>query len=168
MEQEALLEIWYQNHTRLYHKALSLLRDVGIVEDILQNAIIKAWQHRDTIRSEICCYSWLSRIVYNECMSHLRKAKRYPLLMDDACLAYIPASQAKTDQYLYDELWQAFFTCLPEKCRRIFYLRVEGYRVREIAEMLNIPSGTVKSELHRMRKLVQSSINETMICQEAQ
>ena len=128
----------------LYRVTCTILRDHADREDAVQSAIEKAWRKRGMLRDESRLRAWVVRILVNECYTLLRRQKR------ETPVEAIPDAPAPdtADPDLY-----RFFTGLPETLRLTMVLHyVEGYEVKEIAHMLRIPAGTVKTRLMRGRE----------------
>ena len=127
----------------LYHIAYTMLRSPQDCADAVQEALMLAWRHRGSLRDEGAFRPWLSRILVNVCKSALRARKRLPTTdLGDA-----PDTAQADDQALHDAI-----QALPTDLRVpvvLFYL--EGFSIRETANALRIPSGTVKSRLSRAR-----------------
>ncbi len=128
----------------LYRVTCSILREHADREDAVQSAIEKAWRKLGSLRDESRLKSWMVRILINECYTILRHQKR------ETPVETIPDSPApeSADPDLY-----RFFAGLPETLRLTMVLYyVEGYDVKEIAKILRIPTGTVKTRLLRGRE----------------
>lgn len=159
MEQDALMEVWNQNYTKLFHNAASLLHDCVEAEDILQNAITKAWIHKDTIRAKQCCYAWLKTIVRNECLTFLRRTKRQIIvLMPLDLLVTIPARTIGIDSQCLELSIDSLVSGMPDKVHAVFHLYFQGYRTIEISELMHIPTGTVKSYMHKARSIARRNL----------
>lgn len=128
----------------LYRVSCTILRQHADREDAAQSCIEHAWRKRHALRDESRLEAWVVRILINECYAILRRQKR------EVPVEAIPDSPAPptADPDLY-----RFFTSLPEKLRLTMVLHyVEGYEIREIAQMLHLPVGTVKTRLMRGRE----------------
>lgn len=135
----------------LYRVSTTILPQLCDREDAVQGAIEKALRKRTGLRKEYAFEKWLTRILINECYSLLRKRKREMLF--DTLPERETAPDADPDVY-------QLFTSLEEKYRLPMVLYyVEGYRVDEIARMLRVPAGTLKSRLHRGRQLLRDSLD---------
>ncbi len=143
MEKQLFADVVMAIGDRLYRLALSILKDPHEAEDALSEAILKAWENRDTLREEGKLRVWLHNIVLNTAKNMLKKQKRVVLCDEVPETAY------------EDELDELFFWLdkLNERERIVLLLRYyEGYTQPEIGRMLHIPEGTVKSRLHAARK----------------
>ncbi len=165
MEHDPLLDFWKQYYPMFYRQAASILRNADIVEDTLQNAILKAWLHRDTLRANTCCRAWLYRIVYNECISHIRRAKRSNVLFADGeYLERLPIDEESVEQHALQLTLHDVVEGMPKKNQDVFRLQYKGYRMVEIAETLQIPLGTVKSRMARAKDMARKHL-ESMTTQ---
>lgn len=156
-----------------YNLALRGLGDAQEAEDLTQEAFLRAWQALPRFRGQARFATWLYRIVVNMCYQRLPKLRReMQALPAEEVLApdlgagaagYPLAQQAdparavqlrETMQYLHEQI-----EALPETYRMIVLLRyVLELDYAEIAEVLEIPMGTVKTALHRSRNRLQDSL----------
>lgn len=128
----------------LYRVASSILPQLCDREDAVQSCIEKAWCKQASLRDASRLEAWVTRILINECYALLRTRKRETPM--DAMPE--PAAPPDGDPDLY-----RFFSGLPDKLRLpmvLYYL--EGYGVQEVAAMLRLPEGTIKSRLARGRE----------------
>ena len=134
----------------LYRVSTTLLPQLCDREDAVQSAIEKALRKREHLRDPDALAPWLTRILINECYALLRRRK-HETLMDELTQRQVEAD-ARPDIY-------QLFTSLEEKYRLPMVLYyVEGYCVKEIGSILRLPQGTVKSRLHRGRRLLRDSL----------
>ena len=142
----------------LFHISYGILHSVEDCEDAVQEAILKAYANIEQLRKPQYFKTWLVRILLNECYTITRKrGKELPLNEEVANQIDGENSFVKEEyQELYDGMKQ-----LAEKdrlCIQLFY--VEGYSVKEIAQIFHIPEGTVKSRLSRARKQLRHCLKE--------
>ena len=136
----------------LYRVTYGLLAAESDREDAVQSAIVKAWQNHGRLRDEGALSAWMMRIVINECYNILRAQRR--VSVTDA----LPerAAPPDADAELHDALM-----ALPDTLRLPVILHyMEGYRVDEVARMLRLPQGTVKSRLRRARMQLRQQLDE--------
>lgn len=115
-------------------------------EDAVQETLEKAWENRNRLRDERYMETWLVRILINQCHDIQRQRKRecIPGVLPDP----EPYSTQEGDIALHDAL-----LALDEKLRLpVLLYYIENYRVNEIAGMLRVPQGTVKTRLASARK----------------
>ena len=137
---------------RLYRMSYMLLGSEADCADAVQEALFKAWRGRDKLRREEFFETWLTRILINECRSALRR-RRTTVPIE---LIPEPAAPPDADPTLHDAIAR-----LDEKlrlCVVLYYL--EGYSVSEIARMLLLPSGTVKTRLTRARAALRNELTD--------
>lgn len=143
MTYEAFTQMIIGMQGTLYRISAGLLPQPCDQEDAVQSALEKALRKKDALRDERNLQGWVVRILINECYALLRKRKR-ELPLEELPEPAIPQG---ADKDLY-----RFFRGLPDKLRLpmvLFY--VEGYSMKEIASLLHLPGGTVKSRLSRGR-----------------
>jgi len=135
----------------LYRVSTTLLPQLCDREDAVQSAIEKAFQKRHHLRNDKALEAWLTRILINECYLLLRRRKREMLTAD------LPEREVAPDAQ--PDIYQ-LFTSLEEKYRLPMVLYyVEGYSVEEVSALLRLPKGTVKSRLHRGRRLLRDALD---------
>lgn len=141
-------------HERLYRLAYHLMRDRDEAEDVVQETFIRAWQRRGDLRDPSAVVPWLSRIARNAARDRLRWWRRRPERARtdvEPAGAAAPADQTLIGEERAAEVRRAL-DVLSEKHRVILLLReVEDMSYEHIAELLDLPVGTVESRLHRAR-----------------
>ncbi|GHC17725.1 ECF RNA polymerase sigma factor SigR [Aidingimonas halophila] len=166
---------------RLYGTALRLARDPDDAEDIVAEAIEKAWIKLDELRDPECFTGWLFHILNNTFISEWRRRQSRPPFTSDDDAATLEERDAdgfslfrqlhqpfllwwgNTEERFLNHLLQEELQCaldaLPDRFRVVLIMvEVQGYSYTETAEMLGIPVGTVRSRLHRGRSLLQKSL----------
>ena len=127
----------------LYHVACGILRSEADREDAVQECILKAWEKRDSLKSDAAFRSWVTRILINECYDICRRSGKI-IVMDELPEAVAPEMENPDLRDAINKLEDIYR--LP-----ILLFYVEGFSIREISRMLQIPEGTVKSRLHAGR-----------------
>ena len=157
----------------LYRTALRMTRSEAEAEDIVQETYIKAFRHRDQFTPGTNLKAWLFRILTNTFINQYRRKATRPETTElddvDESILYrhmrdvspgssSPDPEAELiDKTLSNEVKEAL-EALPEKFRTTVLLDVEGFSYKEMAQMLDIPIGTVMSRLHRGRKFLQKRL----------
>ena len=132
----------------LYRVACAYLASPPDRDDAVQEALLRAWEKRNTLREERYFRTWLTRILINSCKETLRRQKR------EAPTADFP--EAAAPQGADPALWESL-RALDEKYRATVILHYrDGYGIREIASILRIPESTVKTRLSRARQQLKS------------
>jgi RNA polymerase sigma-70 factor, ECF subfamily len=157
----------------LYRTALRMTRSEAEAEDLVQETYIRAFRFRQQFTLGTNLKAWLFRILTNTFINqYRRKAARpettelddveesilYRHMRDVSPGSTSPNPEAELiDNTLSSEVTDAL-EALPEKFRTTLLLDVEGFSYKEIAEVLDIPIGTVMSRLHRGRKFLQKRL----------
>lgn len=157
----------------LYRTGLRMTRSEAEAEDLVQETYIRAFRFRQQFTPGTNLKAWLFRILTNTFINqYRRKAARpettelddveesilYRHMRDVSPGSSSPDPEAELiDNTLSSEVKEAL-EALPEKFRTTLLLDVEGFSYKEIAEMLDIPIGTVMSRLHRGRKFLQKRL----------
>jgi RNA polymerase sigma-70 factor, ECF subfamily len=147
-----------QYQDRLYNSLLRVLGSAEDAADITQDAFVQAYTKLDTFRGSAAFYTWLYRIAFNLAMSHARRGHKAASL---DCLKAIageepmdgaPAVETGLIQQERIDLVHAALAQLGIDYRQILVLReIDGCSYEEIAEILELPVGTVRSRLFRAR-----------------
>ena len=128
-------------------------------EDILQESFIKVFKGIKNFRGHSTLGYWIKKIVVNTALNyHRSKLYLFPMVeIDDA--NYNSLSDPIIENYTLEELLKMIRT-LPIGCQVIFNLyAIEGYKHREIADMLDVSLGTSKSQYARARGLLQQMVS---------
>ena len=148
MNKDTFIDRVLEAESTLYRISKSILIHEQDCEDAVQEAILKAYNKLGTLKKEQYFKTWLVRILINECYS--LKRKEYSQVPYEE---YFESAKAN-DKENYNELYLAIQN-LPERIRiTIVLYYVEGYSVKEIKQILQIPTGTVKSRLAKGRNLL--------------
>lgn len=155
---------------RLYRLARATLNDDTEAEDALQEAYIHAYRAIGQFRADASLFTWLARILLNECFARQRRdARRQNVIPITASVSELD-SDAMPDHnteppdktLLRSELLgmiERKLDELPVAFRTVFVLRVvEDMSVEETAQLLDIPEATVRSRLFRARSLLRESL----------
>jgi RNA polymerase sigma-70 factor (ECF subfamily) len=148
---------------RVWRLALNVVRDREDAWDVAQEAFIRAWQALPSFRGQSAFYTWLFRIVMNVAADRMRqRAARgrafgtEPVPEEDWERTMPDQGPGPEDEALRAEERERIrraLSALPEHHRTVIMLNdLEGLSYREIAEVLDIPMGTVMSRLHNARK----------------
>ena len=157
----------YQN--RVYHMVYGMLRNREDAKDITQEAFVKAYDKLESFRLDSSFYTWLYRIAHNRAIDFIRKQKRRKqtsfeeeIAKRDAAIAEIhhQDSPRRTIERreLYDRIMDAMDQLPPEQKQVVLLRELEGLAYKEIAEVMDIPEGTVMSRLYYARKKLQGML----------
>ena len=167
----------YKQLMRKYHDAIfsfvyRMIHDREQVEDLTQEAFIKAFGSLRSFNEEYAFSTWLYKIATNNCIDYIRKRKLQTFSIDkpieskDSDFAF----ELSDDTYEADRgmisdertvLLNRAIDTLPEKYRKVIHLRhVEERSYEEIAEELDLPIGTVKAHIFRARELLYKQLRD--------
>jgi RNA polymerase sigma-70 factor, ECF subfamily len=142
---EALLAMYEQ---KVFRMAVAMLRDAGRAEEVAQDVFLKVWRAFPTYDGRAAVSTWLYAIARNTCLSALRtESYRRTATLDDVPEPAAPVSELDRID------WDRYLARLPEALRHVVMLfYFEERSVSEVALMLGVAEGTVKSQLHRARR----------------
>jgi len=155
---EAFGELVRRHRDRLWAVALRTLGDREEAADAVQDALVSAFRSAHTFRGQSAVTTWLHRITVNACLDRVRRAAsrrtapiadeaNFESLMEPHESAEAPAERGE----LHRELLAALATLPVEQRAALVLVDMQGYPVAEAAEVLNVPTGTVKSRCARGR-----------------
>lgn len=158
----------------LYGSALRLTRNRAAAEDLIQDTFLKAWRSFRTFQTGTNARAWLYKILMNAYIDSYRRAARAPEMVDqeDVGEFYLYAKAQESDEYrkagdpeeillskIMDADVKSALEQVPEPFRAAVILAdLEDFSYREIAQILDIPIGTVMSRLYRGRRHLQRSL----------
>lgn len=156
----------------LYNFAIRLTTDPIDAEDLVQDTIVKAFRFFSSYEKGTNAKAWLFRILKNSYINNYRKKSKQPQQVDyDEVSTYyetVRSEQSDTtdmEDIMYRDMLDDQITKalqrLPEDFRTVVLLcDVEGFTYEEIANMLDVPIGTIRSRLHRGRNLLRVELEE--------
>lgn len=148
----------YREHAAKIHGMACRMAGHDDAEDLTQEVFVKVWDKLDTFRGDAAFSTWLHRVAVNVILSH-RKARgrrRETFTLDEDEIRRAPVGPAKVGAKIDLE---GAIGILPDGARQVFVLHdVEGFKHREIADMMDVTEGTSKSQLHRARMLLRDRL----------
>lgn len=156
----------------LYNYALRLTGDYDDADDLLQETYLKAFRFFDKFEVGTNVKAWLYRIMKNSFINEYRRNVKEPEKVDyeDVQNFYenIKATEVKNEHYeedvysnMLDDKVHDALNSLPEDFKTVIILSdIEGYTYDEIADFVDIPVGTVRSRLHRARKMLYAQLSD--------
>ena len=173
-DKTAIRSIIRQHNRRLFRVARSIVSDDGEAEDVLQESYLRAFQSLHSFRAQSTLSTWLTRIVVNEALQRLRRRVEPPI--DAAGVAprlphnvvhfplggHSPVDPERTlAQRQLSQLLERAIDALPADFRTVLVARVlEDMSVEETAAFLDLRPETVKTRLHRARRLLKEALAE--------
>lgn len=156
-DKEAFAMLVKQYKDRVYRYAFGMLSDRMEAEDVSQEAFIKAFYSLSKLENRYAFSSWLTRIVSNICYDRIQRRKKEKIvsveLIDNSIL-----NKGMEQADLHMTIQEAMKALSPEHREAVLLRDVEGYSYEEIAAMLNIPLGTVKSRINAARLMLRKEM----------
>jgi RNA polymerase sigma-70 factor (ECF subfamily) len=153
---DRLVGVW---HRDMYRYAAWLCRDPAIAEDVVQEALLRAWKSLDGLRDDAAAKQWVLTIVRRENARYFER-KRLETVDIDNLTASQAAMLAESSDSDLDDVRQAIYR-LEDDYREPLVLQVlMGHSTKEIAELMDIKPGAVLTRLHRARNKLKDEIGE--------
>ena len=153
---DRLVSIW---HRDMYRYAAWLSRDPTIAEDVVQEAMLRAWKSLDALREDEAAKQWVLTIVRRENARYFER-KRLETVDIDNLTPSQSAMLAESSDTDLDDVREAIYK-LHDDYREPLVLQVlMGHSTKEIAEMMDIKPGAVLTRLHRARIKLRDEIGE--------
>jgi RNA polymerase sigma-70 factor (ECF subfamily) len=156
----------------LYNTAYRMTRNAEDAEDLVQETYLKAYRYYDKFEQGTNFKAWLFKIMKNTFINNYRKRQLSPTLSDFADIEESFENQVSEEaarqnknpeeellENVLDEDVQKALEKLPDDYRMVVILAdLEGFSYKEIAEILEVPVGTVMSRLYRGRRLLEAAM----------
>lgn len=164
----------------LYGAAYRLTRNPRDAEDLVQDAMLRAYRFWDTFQKDSNCKAWLFRILTNTFINSYQKKKRSREVINqaaaeqettDGVLVHERASNMRDpqelllDRTLSDDVARALEALPPDFRIAVVLCDVQGFSYKEIAEIVDCPVGTVMSRLHRGRRLLKKALHDFAVAE---
>lgn len=172
-DQAAIRTIIQANNRRLYRIARSIVHDDNEAEDVLQEGYLRAFSALADFRGDSSLSTWLTRIVMNEALQWRRRRIEPPVprVEQSQERAQIIAFPLPANQHTDPErsmaqteicrLLERAIDDLPNEFRTVLVARViEGMSIEETADLLGVRPQTVKTRLHRARRLLRTALSD--------
>lgn len=173
-DQRSFRRLRAKYHDAIFNLIARMIRNREEVEDLTQEAFIKAFGSLRSFNEEYAFSTWLYKIATNNCIDHIRKKKLHTFSIDkpieskDSDYTFeLPDSTYEPDREIIDSqrkrLLQEAIDALPAKYRQVIILRhTEEKEYQEIAKQLRLPIGTVKAHIFRAREMLYKYLRDKM------
>jgi len=153
----------YKKHApKMLSVCRQYIKDVHFAEDVMVQGFLKMFNKLGTFKFEGSFEGWLRRIMIRESISYLRKQQF--VVYDDEVYEKNQSEEISQSTDLDTEHIQQLIDKLPQGYKMVFVLyTVDGYKHKEIAEMLSITESTSKTQLLKARKLLQEQLRQQNI-----
>jgi len=171
LESHAFRELALAEMDSLYRMAMHLSRHPDEASDLVQETYLKAFKAEGRFKlGDRGVRPWLFKILHNNFYTRYQKKKREPTIADDMIQASVPSELdhpppawdlEHLDWEQVDDRLKHAIQNLPDHYREVLLLwAVENLRYREVAEVLQVPLGTVMSRLYRARSILSKQLAE--------
>lgn len=151
MKKEQFCQKVREQELSMYRYALGILRNSADAEDAVGETVLRAYDHLKQLKDPACFRSWIMSILVNVTKNILSGRKRLELPGD--MNQYEEGTCGEKN-----ELWYAVMELSHDFRHAVILYYYEGFRTREIAQMLEISEGTVKSRLNRARQKLKTAL----------
>ena len=163
MDKETFAGLVIDSTDSLYRVSKSILKNDADCEDAVSEAIVKAFGNLASLKKDKHAKTWLTRILINECF-HIRKQRKKVTLLSEEDSWVFERREENSGNLLeverYSEIYH-FIGKLKENQRlAVILYYYEGYSIKEIASIMEVTQGTVKSRLGRARKILKQYLEE--------
>jgi len=168
-EKSLFEDLVLKHQDKIYNLCRHMLDNAHDAEDAAQDTFIKAYQNLDNFKPNASFYTWLYRIGVNTCLDYKKRPFWESLLRrsdDEEEYNLDPASSEPSPEKIYESkqlglVLRKGLSRLSAKLRAVIVLKeIEGLSYEEIAEVLNVSTGTVKSRLSRAREKLKSQLKK--------
>jgi RNA polymerase sigma factor (sigma-70 family) len=173
-DQKAFRKLRLKYHDAIFKLINRMIHNREEVEDLTQEAFIKAFTSLDRFNEEYAFSTWLYKIATNNSIDHLRKKKlqtfsiNKPIESDESDYSFeLPDTELVPDQELIasqrKKMLDDAMNALPAKYRQVILMRhVDEKDYQEIAKTLKLPLGTIKAHIFRARELLYKQLRDKM------
>jgi RNA polymerase sigma-70 factor (ECF subfamily) len=150
---------------QIYHTALAIVRDQGAAEDILQECFIRFYTNIDRIDSSLPLIPWLYRVTVNLSYNWVTRRKRWLIPLETVIDRFTTAPRTSPEYVLEEDelrrvVQEAIYSLSFEQRVVLILFYLNNFSIREIAYILDVPEGTVKSRLHYGRENLRRKLLE--------
>jgi RNA polymerase sigma-70 factor (ECF subfamily) len=155
---EALGELYDRYRTQVFRTALAITRNRETAEDILQEVFLKLHRYAERIDTSLSLAPWLYRVTANLCYTHFSRQNRWLTALEDAIENVVAPPSRTSPELRYERgelqhvVQQAIDLLSPSQKIVIVLHYLTDLSLKEIADILEVPEGTVKSRLYYGRE----------------
>lgn len=154
MDKDKFIEEIKKNKNQMYMVALSILKNHDDAEDVVQDALLSAVEKLYTLRDDEKFKSWVMRVVVNQAKMHIRKNSNIVYLENIENLFEKSASGE------YEDMWDIVLSLKSQLSTVVILYYQQGYSIRDISKIMDIPPGTVKSRLSKAREILRKKLED--------
>jgi len=162
---ESAFEILFKTfQTRLHHSLFKVLRNYHETEDIVQQAFMRAWEKIGTFKGEANFYTWLYRIGFNLAITKINKSREHQIDEDFELTLKSDDNvvQNLTDRRLENKIIDLLNQISEEQRTAYILCEIDSKNYEEIANITNVPIGTVRSRIFRARQFLMENLKNEL------
>ena len=160
-DEKAFERMVRENQNKIYAVCLNMMKNPHDAQDAAQETFIKAYRSLRGFKGDSKVETWLTRIAVNACLDALRARRETENIDDKYDLAADETPETELEKADIRREVRGALASLPPDMRSVVVLRdVEGYSYEEVAEMLRLNIGTVRSRLARARSKLKNIFSE--------
>ena len=152
----------YERHARaLFGYIRRDVRDTSEAEDLLHETFLSLLKDRERARTAYSLRAWLFQVTRNLCLNHLRSRRRSERALAQVARTPVeppPSPDELISRFQERETLNLAVGALPPEMAELFALRSAGLTYEELAQVLEIPLGTVKSRMHQLMKSLREEV----------
>src|SRR5579863_5928747 len=165
-DQDAFAQLVRRYQRRIFNLVYRMLQQYEEASEITQETFLAAWQGLPSFRGDARFSTWLYRIAYNSALKQIEQRKRDRLLQSAMQAEQIIAEagnegrmETELEQHARQDFIRENLATLPAKYRAVLILRhIQDLTYEEMAEILTVPIGTIKTHLFRARNLLKERL----------
>jgi len=158
-DQGAFMDLVRSRGDRLFSIAQRILRDVDRAEDALQDALVIAWRDLPSLRDPDRFDAWVHRLLTNVCIAQATRERRRTANLRVLPLDGPLAPDALLGVVDRDQLDRGFRRLSPDERAVLVLHHYVGYPPAEIADLLGLPAGTIRSRLHHAHRAMRAALD---------
>lgn len=151
----ALDELYTRHGASILNYITTITHDRGAAEEVLQDVMLAAWEHAAGFRGDSKVRTWLLSIARNRAINAQRRSSPQFVMLDESASAFDTTPLERVERRSQEQMLRAAIRQLPpfhqEILTLVFYHQLSG---AEVAQVLGVNLGTVKSRLHRAKDLL--------------
>ena len=156
-DKEFFIQRINENRLKMYKTAISILKDEDDANDAIQEALYSAYKNYYSLREKSYFTTWIIKILINKCYNIINKNKKIAYIDD----TIIQNTESSEDNYEIENSLEWVLNQIDKDLKEIVVLYYyDDFSVADIANVLEIPQGTVKSRLSRAREQIKEIIKK--------
>ncbi len=162
--EKELFEIIVRKYNqRLYRICRSFMKDSDEIDDIMQEAYVRAYEHLPSFEKRSRFSTWLTRILINEAIGAARKKGKFAPLDQAGDISHTATPVHEVMNRELKQILEHAIENLPEKYRSVYVMReMEGMSTAETGDSLNISQVNVKVRLNRAKEMLRGTLGRTL------